>query len=253
MTRIKHRFDQKRIMKFFVWLDDQQQGPFEEEVIRKMLSEKQIGQDTLVCPEGGNLDWASVKELFFLESLPESFLQSFSLEEISNNQFYDGSKLVIQLNSGLELKVKAIRLFDEIELAEVNAKKAKAMEMFKGVSTGIGAWGSIEWVLAASVAIGAVESVLSAGAASSGADLLREAIQAERQLRKEGVFFPVSKIQYIDTPIPGGWRAFAKKSKVVTAFVHIGDDFISVKTDDDSICSVRWSAVESNYYSKPAI
>ncbi|HEY4417060.1 MAG TPA: DUF4339 domain-containing protein [Verrucomicrobiae bacterium] len=240
-------------MKFFVWLNDQQQGPFEEEIIRKMLSEKQIEQDTLVCPEGGDLDWISIKELFFQESLPESFLHTLSVEEISSNQFNDDCKLIIRLNSGTELKVKAIRLFDEIELAKLNSKKAKAMEMLKGISTGISAWGSIECVLAASVAIGAVESILSASTASSGTHLLKEALQAEKQLRKEGVLFPVSKIQYVDTSMPGLWRAFARKSKVAMAFVHNGDDFISVRTDNDSIYSIRWSAVESNFYSKSVI
>jgi hypothetical protein len=29
-------------MKFFAWLNDQQQGPFEEEAIKEMLSKKQI-------------------------------------------------------------------------------------------------------------------------------------------------------------------------------------------------------------------
>jgi hypothetical protein len=116
---------------------------------------------------------------------------------MSVEQSDDGSRLEIRLNSGAELKIKAVRLYDEIALTELNSKKAEAIKMFKGVSTGIGPWGSIEWVLAASAVIGAVEGVLSAGASSAGARLLEEAIQAERKLRKEGVFFPVGKFQFI--------------------------------------------------------
>jgi len=261
-------------MKFFAWLDDQQQGPFEEEVIKQMLSKKQITRDTLVCLEGGDLDWTPIKELFLQDSFPESFVPSPSIDGMLAEQPDDGSRLEIRLNSGAELKIKAVRLYDEVALAKVNSKRAEAMKMFKGVSTGIGPWGSIEWVLAASAVIGAVESVLSAGASSAGASLLEDAIQAERTLRKEGVFFPVSKIQYIENPTPGFWRAFAIKTiksevpvyqiiqikqktetrtpTATLAFVHNGDEFISVTTDDNSACSIRWSAVERLFYSKSA-
>jgi len=259
-------------MKFFAWFNDQQQGPFEEEAIKAMLSKKQITRDTLVCLEGGDLDWTPVKELFLQDSLPESFVPSSSIDEMLAERPDDGSRVAIRLNSGAELTIKAVRLYDEIALAKVNAKRAEAMKMFKGVSTGIGSWGSIEWVLAASAVVGAVESVLSAGASSVGASLLEEAIQAERQLRKEGVLFPVSKIEYIENPTPGFWRVPTAKNMqikvpvyqiieikqktetqtktVMSAFVHNGDEFISVMTDDNSTCSIRWSAVERHFYSK---
>jgi hypothetical protein len=252
-------------MKFFVWLNDHQEGPFDGRTIQKMLSEKQITQETLVCPEGGDLDWTSVKELLLQDSMPESFISSPAIDE-THEQSDDGSLLEIRLNSGAELKIKAVRLYDEIELAKVNSKKAEAMKMFNGVSTGIGPWGSIGWVLAASAVIGTVESVLSAGASSAGVSLLEEAIQAERKLRKEGVFFPVGKIQQIENPTPGFWRVPSKRDiqvevkaflgpkmetqTVPSAFVHNGDEFISVVTDDDSTYSIRWSTVERYLYSK---
>ena len=260
-------------MKFFAWLNDQQQGPFDEETIRKMISEGQITQDSLVCPEGGDLDWTPVKELFFQDSIPESLIPLPSIDAMSVERSDDGSRLEIRLNSGAELKIKAVRLYDEIALTELNSKKAEAMKMFKGVSTGIGPWGSIEWVLAASAVIGAVEGVLSAGASSAGARLLEEAIQAERKLRKEGVFFPIGKIQFIENPIPGFWRVPVKKdiqikvpvykifvvkelptetrtAKVTSAFVHNGDEFISVMADDNTVSSIRWNAIERYVHQK---
>jgi hypothetical protein len=262
----KLQVNKSEIMKFFAWLNDQQQGPFDEETIRKMISEGQIAQDTLVCPEGGDLDWTPVKELFFQDLIPESLIPLPSVDAMSVEQSDDGSRLEIRLNSGAELKIKAVRLYDEIALTELNSKKAEAIKMFKGVSTGIGPWGSIEWVLAASAVIGAVEGVLSAGASSAGARLLEEAIQAERKLRKEGVFFPVGKIQFIENPMPGFWRVPVKKDiqskvpvyqiiqikqktetrteTVTTAFVHNGDEFISVMADDNTVSSIRWSAIE---------
>jgi hypothetical protein len=176
----------------------------------------------------------------------------------------------IRLNSGAELKIKAMLFYDEIALAKVNSKKAEAMKLFKGVSTGIGAWGSIEWVLAASLVIGAAETALSAGASSAGARIFEEAVQAESKLRKEGVFIPIEKIQNIENPLPGLWRSsFTKdtqikipqegllnrgqmETKIIrSAFIYNGDEFIVMQADDGSICSIRWSAVERYFYSKP--
>jgi hypothetical protein len=236
-------------MNFFVWLNDQQEGPFDERAIQKMLSEKRITKDTLICPEGSDLDWIPVKDLLWQDSLPESLIPPPSIDELLE-QSDDGSRLDIRLNSGEELKIKAIRLYDEIALARVNSKRAEAMKMLKGVSTGIAPWGSIGWVLAASAVIGTVESVLSAGASSTGANLLEEAIRAERNLHREGVFFPVGKIQYIETPTPDFWRAYAKIKNATSAFIHNGDEFISVMTDDSSDCSIRWTAIGRYCYSK---
>ncbi len=128
-------------MKFFVWLNDQQQGPFPERTIQKMLAEKQITKDTLICPEGGDLDWIPAKDLFLQDSLPESLIPPPSIDELLE-QSDDGSRLDIRLNSGEELKIKAIRLYDEVALARINSKRAEAMKTLKGVSTGIAPWGS---------------------------------------------------------------------------------------------------------------
>ena len=260
-------------MKFFVWLNDQQVGPFDEKTIQKMLSEKQVTEDTLVCPESGDLDWLPIREVFIRDLLAESSTLSSNAYE-TLRQSDDGSRLEIRLNSGAELTIKAVQLYSESAVAKVNSKKAEAIKLLKGVSTGIGAWGSIEWVLEASAVIGAIESVLSAGAPTAGACLLEEAIQAERKLRNEGILFPVGGIQYIENPAPGFWRAaFTRNTqvetqvvksltiqvrpktenrteKVVTGFVHNGDEFIIVQTDDGSMTSIRWSAVEQYYYSR---
>ena len=237
-------------IKFFVWLNEQQEGPFDEKSIQQMLSEKRITKDTLICPEGGGLDWIPVKDLFLQDLLPESFIVPTSVDNLLE-QSDDGSRLDIQLNSGEELKIKAIRLYDELALAKLNSKRAEAMKMLKGVSTGIAPWGSIGWVLAASAVIGTVESVLSAGTTTTGAKLLQEVIQIERNLHQRGVFFPVAKIQYIGTPTPDFWKAYRKKNHATSAFIHNGDEFITVMTEDGLDCSIRWTAIGRYYYSKP--
>ena len=236
-------------MKFFVWLNDQQEGPFDERAIKQMLAEKRITQDTLICLEGGDLDWIPVKDILWQDSLPESLIPPPSIDELLE-QSDDGSRLDVRLNSGEELKVKAIRLYDETALARVNSKRTEAIKLLSGVSTGIRPWGSIGWVLAASAVIGTVESVLSASTSSTGANLLDEAVRAERNLYREGVLFPVGKIQYIETPMPDFWRAYAKTKNATSAFIHNGDEFISVMTEDSSDCSIRWTAIGRYCYSK---
>jgi len=37
---------------------------------------------------------------------------------------------------------------------------------------------------------------------------------------------------------------------VATIFAHDGNDFVTVQTDDGSVRSIRWSAVESYAYEK---
>ena len=51
--------------KFFVWQNEQQQGPFDANQIRQMILERKITGETLVCPEDGGLDWTPAKKLFF--------------------------------------------------------------------------------------------------------------------------------------------------------------------------------------------
>jgi hypothetical protein len=271
-------------MKFFVWLNEQQQGPFDEEAIQKMVSDGQITHETLLCPESGGVDWTPAKDLFPQDASLESVVLSNSSndaktveEKIVERPVEDNSDtnslVEIRLHSGTELKIKAVRLYDETALGQLNSKKAEAAKLFQGVSTGLGSIGSIGWVAAASLVIGAAEAALSAGASSAGVKLLEETIRAERKLRNEGVFLSIGKIQHIESPMPGLWRVPVTKNFEVTvplpfdgifgknkgltkietktissAFVHNGDEFIIVQTDSGSTCSIRWSSVEHYAY-----
>lgn len=265
-------------MKFFVWLNEQQQGPFDQEAIQKMVSDGQITHETLLCLEGGDLDWTPAKELFPpgspsellpVESIPatETLAEEKPID-FSFQQTDDGSRLKIRLVSGLELRIKAVRLYNEIALAEINAKRAEALKKFQGVSTGLGSIGSIGWVLASSVVIGAVEGILSAGSAVSGANLLTEVIRMEQKLRTEGLFFAVGKIENLETPVPGLWRVpYSEKKQVKTgvnfwgddkfelreipsAFIHSGDEFLAFLEENGLVHMIRWTAVEQYTYIK---
>jgi hypothetical protein len=47
-------------MKFFLWIDGKQDGPFEPEQIRAMLGEGSIAAVTLACPEDGTGEWKPI-------------------------------------------------------------------------------------------------------------------------------------------------------------------------------------------------
>jgi hypothetical protein len=266
--------------KFFVWQNEQQQGPFDQETIQQMILDGQILEDTLVCPEDGGLDWTPAKELFFQDSVPENLKPGYvppalpveTLGEIKINQFHsffyqppqtgDNATLEIRLLSGTELKIKAIRLFNESVLHAIAGKRAEAAHGHKGVSTGLGSIGSLEWVLGSSLVIGAVEGVLSAGAAKAGTNSLIEALRMERTLRESVFLLPVSIIQNIEHPLPGIWRVAGESKFQIpnqspsahkSAMTHDGDDFVTVQTDDGAVRSIRWSAVESYAYQKPNV
>ena len=237
-------FENAESLNFFVWQSDQQQGPFSQETIQRMILEGQIDSETLLCPEAGGLDWTSAKDLFFQNSSVEDPL-NLSAVKISQKTTSD-LLMIIRLVSGAEFKIKAVTLYDAKSLAEINSKRAEAAEKLRGVTTGIGTIGSIGWVLASSMVIGAVEGVLSAGSASAGNNLLLEVMRLERSLRKCGVICPVKSIENIESPHPGHWRMYSRKTQCT--LIHSGDDFVIVHLDDDSIRSIRWNTVESYVY-----
>ena len=160
----------------------------------------------------------------------------------------------IRLTSGAELKVKAVCLFKLTTLQVIEGRKNEAARSHQGVSTGLGSIGSLGWVLASSVVIGAVEGVLSANAAAHGKDAFTSAIELEMKLRNEGVFMPVGVIANIQHPLLSIWVAPGEtkigKSIFQDSYVHNGEDFLTVQTDNGEVRSIRWSTVESYAYQK---
>jgi len=65
-------------------------------------------------------------------------------------------------------------------------------------------------------------------------------------------------VKNIEHPFPEKWIAQGSRKDlrkgtdkwVATVFAHGGDDFVTVQTEDGSVCSIRWSAVESYAYQK---
>jgi len=114
-------FENAESLNFFVWQSDQQQGPFSQETIQRMILEGQIDSETLLCPEAGGLDWTSAKDLFFQNSSVEDPL-NLSAVKISQKTTSD-LLMIIRLVSGAEFKIKAVTLYDAKSLAEILWRK----------------------------------------------------------------------------------------------------------------------------------
>ena len=155
----------------------------------------------------------------------------------------------IRLGPGVLLKIKAVKLYNERELMELNANKATAMHLLQGGGDGSisGVIGSPSWVLIAGTLQNLAMTHVANKNAAKGAAMATAIIAQEQHLLEQAVFFPVGRIHRIDQPSPEIWRAQITS----TPFVHSGDEFVLVKDLDDSICSIRWNAVEYyNYRTK---
>jgi hypothetical protein len=164
------------------------------------------------------------------------------------------------LLSGQILKVRGIELYPAEELAKIAAMRAEAMQKLGGVSTGVGFIGSPGWVIGASAALGFLESALSDSIKKAALRQLAQAEELSATARSLGQLFQIKSIKQIERPNPGSWTAHTVESKrvlhkvtlfgkenyrdidITTTFVHNGDDFLGVETEN-SFVNVRWSSV----------
>lgn len=122
--------------------------------------------------------------------------------------------------------------------------KAAAAKKMAGVSTGLGAIGSLEWVAMVSLVVGAAEAAASSAAAKEGLRIIQQYQEERRALLGEGVFFQVGRIQEIQHPAPDLWCVPVTTS----GFIYDGDEFVGVKDANGQIHSLPWAAVECYKY-----
>jgi len=129
-----------------------------------------------------------------------------------------------------------------------------------GVSTGIGFYGSLGWVIEASAALGVIEALLSDSSKKAGLRLHAQADQLSVAIRSLGQLFQIQSINNIERPHPGAWTAEAVATKSVVSstslfgkqtyrdrelnvtYAHTGDDFLGLETEN-GFMSIRWSSV----------
>lgn len=161
-------------------------------------------------------------------------------ENTAGRDAADSSRLEITL-AGEQLTVTGVQLYPEPMVDEWRQLLADARAQLGGVSTGLGFIGSPEWVIGASIALGALEGLASAANAQEGRNSLRRAQRVHTDLRRAGRVFRPSALADLDLPVPAAWSARSDG----TAYVSLGEDFLMVETLEKGCLQVRWSQVGS--------
>ena len=190
----------------------------------------------------------------------------------------DSDYPLISLVSGQTLRLRKVLLFEEEKVKEISLLRAQAAKHLGGVSTGIGFWGSPEWVLGGAVALGLLESLLSSEAKKQGAQLLQTAEAKFHELTRTALFFDAAQLGNVHAPHPQAWfgtaiaptpvdvsnlgwlqlNDFLKKHNktqddvvkvdgketvsVEARYVHNGDEFVTVVIDAGTM-NIRWAHV----------
>lgn len=123
--------------------------------------------------------------------------------------------LLIILASGQEISVQDIMMFPREDVWDLLELRAKAQKELSGYSSGLGLIGSPSWVLGGSLAMGAVEAVLSGIKERNGINSLNECAKRYDALLRKGRWFSLDKVEGIDIPQPSLWHANEPQEKVI--------------------------------------
>lgn len=181
--------------------------------------------------------------------------------------------------SGRAYRLAAIELHPEDRVQEWRRLSALAQQQLGPVSLGVGAFGSIGWVAAGSLVLGAIDGLLTSASQKEGLRNLKSAQSIFEEFRWTGRLVEVERIDRLDMPHPGAWRGTAEdevttdlrsftraeqaavfaehglsprealelrvKSKVAKTFVSASDEFVTGYCLDGARIKVRWAAIET--------
>jgi hypothetical protein len=203
---------------------------------------RQVGE-TVACPH------CELETLLFVPSAdqkPPVIVSPSQLPSVTQPVWFgsEASTIEIRLSSGAILKIKAVRLYDAVELNDLAAQKAHAAELFNGVANPYGVIGDPLWVVFMTNVTGILEKKLSREAAQKGFALVQTIAQREQKLREDIKIFHVGQIKEIENPNPSLWQVPLAGSR----FVHSGDEFVAVTDTEGIVQSIRWSSVENYIY-----
>ena len=132
-------------------------------------------------------------------------------------------------------------LYPASGVAEWRQILATAHQQLGGVSSGLGFFGSPEWVFGAAAAAAVLEGIASSVKVQDGKRSLRTAETKFQDLRRSRRLFPVGKVLNLDLPQPAAWVSKHEGEE----FGSLGEDFLSGQTDHGADLHVRWLAVTS--------
>lgn len=192
----------------------------------------------------------------------------------------DASDSYIELwVSGRTVRLSEIELLPEERVLEWRRLTALAQQQLGTVTTGVGFIGSLGWVAAGTLVVGALEGLLTSAAQKEGLRSLSQAQSIFEELRWSGQSLRIDQIDRLDLPYPTAWRGstevgvvidlrtlsraeaaalaadrrlsgqdavdFKITSYVARNFIAASDEFIAGHCADCGRIKIRWSAVDS--------
>jgi hypothetical protein len=154
----------------------------------------------------------------------------------------------VRLSSGQDLEFDKIKLYDLQWAAHLERMRQSAAKNLAGYSSGVGFWGSLEWVAVGSLVAGAIDSTVSSQMASQGNAQLEEMAKASRMIRDTARFISVSTIQNIQYPDPSLWRARVRGGTRYCELIHIATDYVFVQSNEKKT-AIFWNKVEQYEFS----
>lgn len=153
----------------------------------------------------------------------------------------------VRLVSGQELKISKIKLFDLPIIRKIESLRQAASTNLSGYSSGLGFFGSLEWVAVGSAITGMIESSVSSQMAKQGANQLSEIATLSNQLRENASYVHVSSIENIKYPDVGMWRAIVHDKMQRREMIHIASNYVFVEIDKKET-ALFWDKIEQYEY-----
>ena len=158
------------------------------------------------------------------------------------------------MQSGTELVFDSVLMFEAEKLRLAEQLRLSAEKNLQYQSLGIGFIGGLSTVVAASVAMGVIESAVTAGANRKGLEQLNSYHQAMIAIRYGGRFRKLNDIEHCQLAAPELWMSKetdAEGDAAVYYTMLIGDPFVVIHLLDGTPLSVQWSSVEQYWVVLP--
>lgn len=154
------------------------------------------------------------------------------------------SKFVnVRLVSGQEVQFNKVKLFDLPLIKKIESLRQTAAKNLSGFSSGLGFFGDLEWIAAASILTGIVENSISGEMAKQGINQLSEIAVLSNRLRETATYVHVSAIENIKYPEIGMWKSVINDQMKRREMAHIASNYVFVEIDGKET-ALFWDKIE---------
>ena len=158
------------------------------------------------------------------------------------------------MQSGAELIFERLLMYPAEKIHNAESWRKLAEENLGYKSLGIGFIGSLSTVVAASLAVGAVEHAITAGANRKGFEQLEAYHKEMMAIRYGGKFRELGEIENCELAAPDLWLSKEKDAngEIVASYTMLIDDpFIVLQLLDGRPLSIQWKSVEQYWIVNP--